>query len=326
MGNWHCKCLLAVVLVLTAYPVMAMTKSLSAQSNPLLKDWRTPFGVPPFEQIKADHFLPAFREAIARHKQEIAAIAANPEAPTFDNTVLALEASGRLLTKVDDVFGNLVRAETNDRLQAINREVAPMRSAHLDDMVFDERLFERIRALWDRRDELALDPEQDMLLERTWKRFVRGGARLDGASKTRLRDINAALAALGLQFTDNVLQEMNRYRLVVERRDDLAGLPDQAVTAAAETAEQAGMKAKWVFTLHHPSLWPFLKNAGNRELRRKIFTAYTTRGNHDNATDNKATLAPIAALRAEKARLLGYGTWADYVLEEHMAKTPASVY
>lgn len=152
-----------------------MTKSLSAQSNPLLKDWHTPFGVPPFEQIKADHFLPAFREAIARHQQEIAAIAANPEAPTFDNTVLALEASGRLLTKVDDVFGNLVRAETNDRLQAINREVAPMRSAHLDDMVFDERLFERIRALWDRRDELALDPEQDMLLERTWKRFVRGG-------------------------------------------------------------------------------------------------------------------------------------------------------
>ncbi len=152
------------------------------------------------------------------------------------------------------------------------------------------------------------------------------GARLDGASKTRLRDINAALAALGLRFADNVLQEMNRYRLVVEHRDDLAGLPDQAVTAAAETAGQAGMKGKWVFTLHHASLWPFLKNAGNRELRRKIFTAYTTRGNHDNATDNKATLAPIAALRAEKARLLGYGTWADYVLEEHMAKTPASVY
>jgi Zn-dependent oligopeptidase len=183
---------------------MAITKSLSAQRNPLLEDWRTPFGVPSFEQIKADHFLPAFREAIARRKQEIAVIA--------------------------------------------------------------------------------------------------------------------------LRFAENVLQEMNRYRLVVERRDDLAGLPDQAVTAAAETAEQAGMKGKWVFTLHHPSLWPFLKNADNRELRRKIFTAYTTLGNHDNAADNKATLARIAALRAEKARPLGYGTWADYLLEEHMAKTPASVY
>jgi peptidyl-dipeptidase Dcp len=294
-------------------------------ANPLLAEWTTPFGVPPFPEIRPSHFLPAFRSAIARHDAEVAAIAGSREPATFANTVEALDASGRLLARVNAVFSNLTSAETNDSLQAIAKQTAPMLAAHQDDIALNPALFRRVKAVWDRRASLGLTPDEDRLLERTWKNFVRGGAMLPAAKQKRLREMNAELARLSQAFGDNLLQEMNSYRLVVDDRTRLAGLPERVVAGAAEAAKKAGLEGRWVFTLHAPSLWPFLQNADDRELRREIFTAYTTRCDHGTATDNKQGLARIATLRAERAQLLGYATHAHYVLEENMAKTPADV-
>jgi peptidyl-dipeptidase Dcp len=322
MRSW----LVVAALVLLAPAALSAPAPPAPAGNPFFTEWKTPFGVPPFGEIHEDHFLPAFKEGMARQKQEVASIAGRSEAPTFTNTIEALEGSGQLLARVGNVFNNLISAETNDRLQAINREVAPLQAAHRDDIVLDPKLFARIRTLWEARAGTDLTPEQAMLLERTWKQFVRGGAMLEPAQQQRLRAINAELATLGVRFSDNLLAETNDYKLVVEEREDLAGLPERVVTGAAEVAKKAGLEGKWVFTLQAPSIWPFLQSADNRELRRQIFTAYTTRGDHGNGADNKATLARLASLRAEKAELLGYGTWADYVLDENMAKTPARVY
>jgi len=298
----------------------------AAESNPLLKEWQTPFGVPPFGEIKEEHFLPAIKEGMARQRQEAAAIAAQAEAPTFANTVEALERSGRDLERANNVFSFLTGAETNEKLQALARELAPLQSAHRDAILLDPVLFRRIKAVWDLRSSLSLTPEQQMLLERTYKRFARGGALLDDAGKDRLRALNSELASLSVRFGDNLLKEMNAWRLVVERKSDLAGLPENLVSAAAEAARKAGFEGKWLFTLHAPSIWPFLQYCANRELRREIFTAYTQRGNHGDATDNKAVARRTAALRTEKARLLGCDTWADFNLEDNMARTPARVY
>ena len=296
------------------------------ESNPLLREWQTPFGVPPFAEISEEHFLPAIKEGMARQRQEVAAIAALSEAPTFANTIEALERSGRDLERANNVFSFLTGAETNDKLQALAKELAPLQSAHRDAILLDAALFKRIKAVWDARASLTLTPEQQMLLERTYKRFARGGALLDDTGKEKLRALNSELATLSVRFGDNLLKEMNTWRLVVDRREDLKGLPDNLVSAAAETARKAGLDGKWVFTLHGPSIWPFLQYCGNRELRKEIFTAYTTRGDHGDATDNKALASRTATLRTEKARLLGYQTWADFSLEENMARTPARVY
>ncbi len=294
-------------------------------ANPLLSEWLTPFGVPPFAEIREEHFLPALSEGMAQHTREVEAIARRGDHPSFANTVEALEASGELLEQVQGVFQNLTSADTTDGLQAIAKQVAPLLAAHRDDVLLNEPLFRRVKAVWETRETLRLDPEQKTLLEKTWKRFVRGGALLSSEQKGRLREINAELAGLSVKFGDDLLQEMNGWRLVVDRKEDLAGLPERERTAAAETARKAGLEGKWVFTLHAPSLWPFLRDAENRELRRQMFTGYVTRCDHGDATDNKKTLERIAALRAERARLLGYATHADYVLDENMAKTPARV-
>jgi peptidyl-dipeptidase Dcp len=294
--------------------------------NPFFQEWKTPFGVPPFDQVRAEHFLPAIEEGMARQKREVAAIAKSTEPATFANTVEALDASGRLLEKVTSVFSNLASAETNDALQAIQKKVAPMQAAHRDDLRLDAALFQRAKAVWDARETLSLEPDQKKLLEDTWKDFVRGGALLRKEGQERLRAINAELSGLSVTFADNLLKETNGYRLVIDRKDDLAGLPDRVVAGAAEAAKKAGLDGKWLFTLHAPSLWPFLQGADDRDLRRQIFAAYTTRADHGDATDNKTTLARIAALRAERAQLLGYRSHADFVLDENMAKTPARVY
>ncbi|MBN2508550.1 MAG: M3 family metallopeptidase [Verrucomicrobia bacterium] len=298
----------------------------TAESNPLLKEWRTPFGLPPFAEIREEHFLPAIKEGMARQRREVAAITASSETPTFANTIEALERSGRDLDRAGTVFRFLTGAETNDRLQALATELAPLQSAHRDTLLLDDALFRRIKAVWDARGSLALTPEQRMLMERTYKRFARGGALLDNAGKEKLRVLNAELASLSVRFGDNLLKEMNAWRLVADRRDALKGLPGHLVSAAADTARKAGLDGKWAFTLHAPSLWPFLQYCPNREWRRQIFTAYTTRGNHGDGTDNKAVASRTAALRTQKARLLGHPTWADFVLEENMARTPARVY
>ena len=296
------------------------------QANPLLAEWTTPFGVPPFPEFKPEHYLPAVKEGIAQQRKEVEAIAASQQPPAFANTIEALEYTGELLAKVSAVFGGLSSADTNDQLQAVNRETTPLLSALRDDINLNATLFGRVKALWDQRERLKLTPVQAKLLENTYKRFVRSGANLNVAQKDRLRAINAELSMLSLKFGDNLLKETNGYRLVIDNQADLRGLPPPVVAAGADAAKEAGMAGKWVYTLQAPSIWPFVQYADNRELRRQIFTAYTTRGDHGDQYDTKAIVAKIAALRAERAQLMGYNTYADFVLEENMAKTPAGVY
>lgn len=303
----------------------AGTEDPAPTENPFFVEWTTPFGVPPWSDIAVEHYLPAFERAIAEEKQEVDVIAQNPEAPTFDNTIGALDATGRLLSRVSGVFYTLTSSETNDELQEIAKQVAPLTSNLRDDVLMNPQLFARVKIVYEQRDELDLTAEQRHLLEETYLDFVGGGAELDDAGKQRLREINTRLSTLTLQFGDNVLAETNGFKLVVVDRADLAGLPEGVIEAASEAAERAGETGKWVFTLQSPSIWPFLQNADNRELRREILTAYITRCDHDDEHDNKAVLREIAALRAESAKLLGYDSHADFVLRRRMAKNPANV-
>jgi len=297
----------------------------STNANPLLQEWSTPFGVPPFDQIQDEHYLPAFEEAFARQRAEIAAIAEQEGPATFANTVEALERSGQLLARVDAVFSNLNSAETNDALQEIAKEVAPLQAALLDDIYLNDALFQRVRTVIESRDALALDAEDTRLLEETFKAFVRSGATLNPEDKERLRAINKELSVLTTRFGENLLAETNAWQLVIEDRADLAGLPERLVIGAAEAAKEAGLEGKWVFTLQRPSIEPFLDSADNRGLRRRILEAYLARGANGNENDNRGVLETIATLRAERARLLGYDSHADYVLEDRMAGTPARV-
>jgi peptidyl-dipeptidase Dcp len=296
------------------------------EQNPLLSEFDTPFQVPPFEQINEEHYLPAFKEAMKKHQEEIEAIINNPESPTFENTFEALENSGALLRRVSNVFGVLNGSMTNEKMQAIAKEAAPLRSKHRDDIRLNEKLFQRIKSVYGQKDSLDLNIEQSMLLEKYYKDFVRGGANLDKEKKARLREINKELSLLTLKFGENILKENNRFEIVVEKEEDLAGLPQAVITAAAETAKERGHEGKWVFTLHKPSMIPFLQYSEKRDLREKIFKAYINRGDHNDELDNKAILSKIAALRVERANLLDYKTHADYVLEINMAKKPENVY
>lgn len=293
--------------------------------NPLLVEYDTPFGVPPFDKIKDEHFGPAYEEAIKQHVGEVDSIANNPVAPTFDNTIVALENAGGLLTRVSAVFSNLNSANTNPNIQALDKELAPKLSAHRDNISLNEQLFGRVNAVWETRERLGLNSEQLMLLEKTYKSFVRNGANLAEADKETLRTINSQLAVLTTQFGQNVLAETNAFELVVDNKEDLAGLSDGLVAAAAETAKSKGQDGKWVFTLSNSSVMPFLQYADNRELRQQIWEAYKSRGGNGNDNDNSEILVKIANLRLQKANLLGYPTHAHYVLEEAMAENPANV-
>ena len=315
----------ALIAVLLLLPLAALAAETPAP-NPLLEEWQTPFGVPPFDKIKDEHFLPAFQEGMKRQREEVAAIAASKEAPTFANTIAALERSGGLLDRVDSVFSNLNSADTNDRRQAIARETAPLEAALEDDILLDARLFARVKAVWEQRDQLGLDAQDARLLELTWKRFVRGGANLGTEQQQRLRAVNQELSSLGVAFGENQLKETNAYKLVIDKKEDLAGLPDRLVQSAAEAAKAAKLEGKWVFTLQAPSIFPFLENSSKRDLRRQILEAYLARGSREGERDNRKVAERIAALRVERARLLGYRTHADFVLEERMARTPQNVY
>ncbi len=296
------------------------------QTNPFFQEWNTPFGVPPFELIKSEHFLPALKKGIEEQRRDVEAITRDPEAATFSNTVEALDAAGELAEKVRGVFYNLQSAESNERLQEAAKEAAPLLSALRDDVLLNQQLFARVRSVWERRGELKLDAEKRKLLEETYKDFVRGGANLAPEQKLRLRAINEELSVLSVRFGTNLLKETNAYRLVIADKGDLTGLPERVIAAAAEEAKAAGQAGKWVFTLQAPSIWPFLSYADNRELRRQILTAYIKRCDNGNQLDNKQILSRIAVLRAERARLLGYPTHAHFVLEEAMAKEPGQVY
>ncbi len=297
-----------------------------AQENPFFAPYGTPWEVPAFDKIKIEHYMPAFDAGIVEQKKEAEAIRDNKETPTFTNTVEALETSGKLLARVSDVFFNLNSADTNDEMQAIARDVAPKLSGLEDDIYLDPKLFARVKAVYDQRGKLKLTPEQTRLLTEQYKSFVRGGANLSDADKVKFREINERLSVLELAFGENILAEENDFKLVIENQADLVGLPDNAIEAAAEAADQADMKGKWVFTLHRPSIEPFLTYSQKRNLREKIYRGYTERGNNGNANDNKDVLTEEATLRAQRAQLLGYKSHAAYVLDDNMAKTPDHVF
>ena len=313
-----------VLAALMTLPAFAADPAPAA--NPFYAEWKTPFGVPPFAEIKEEHFLPALKEGMARQKVEIAAIKAGPAAATFENTIVALELSGQFMDRVMSVFSNLVGAETTPRLQAVNREAMPLLAAHRDDIHLDASLFRRVKAVWEARAGLKLAPDQARLLERTYKAFVRSGAALSPEQQVRMRAIHAEQSRLGVEFGDRLLKATKAFRLVVERPKDLAGLPEGPRLAAAAAAKKAGLDGRWLFTLDGPSIWPFLEYAQNRELRKRLLTGYLERCNQGGETDTNAIVSRVAALRVEKAQLLGYKTWADYVLEENMAKDPKGVY
>ncbi|MCX6580395.1 MAG: M3 family metallopeptidase [Candidatus Aminicenantes bacterium] len=311
--------ILFVLLFLAAFAA-------AAEDNPFLSAYNTPFDVPPFDKIKVEHYLPALKQGIVQQQAEIRAIAANPEPPSFANTVEALDNSGALLRAVENVFNAMRSADTNDRLQAVAREVSPLITRNRDDMFLNEKLFQRVKAVYAQKDLLNLTEAQQTILDEYYTNFVRGGANLTPDNKDRLRKINEELAVLSLKFADNVLAEDNRFQLVLEQQNDLAGLPRWVVDEASQAAAGRGLTGKWVFTLAKTSLIPFLQFSEKRHLREKIFNAYITRCNHGDSLDNKAILTRIVSLRIDKAKLLGYGNFAEFMVERNMAKTPTNVY
>jgi len=295
--------------------------------NPFFTEWKTPFGTPPFNKINEKvHYLPAFEEGMAQHQKEIEAIVNNAEAPTFENTIETMEYSGKLLNKVSLVFYNMLSANTSDTLQGTAKHIAPLLSKHNDDILLNEKLFQRVKVVYEQKEKLNLTSEQNKLLEKYYKDFVRGGANLDEKNKAELREINKELSLLALKFGENVLKETNKFEMVIENEEDLAGLPKAVITGAVEAAKERGHDGKWVFTIHKPSMIPFLQYSEKRELREKIFKAYINQGDNNDELDNKETLTRMAALRVTRAKLLGYETHAHFVLEENMAKVPENVY
>ena len=296
------------------------------RENPFFSEYTTPFQVPPFDKIDSSDYLPAFMEGIKQHNAEIEAIINNSAAPDFNNTILAFDKSGKLLTRVSKVFYNLNEAETNKQMQATARTLSPVMSKHGDDITLNEKLFARIKAVYDKRKEMQLDDQQVRVVEKYFRDFERQGANLPPEKKDQLRKLNEELSMLTLTFGENLLAETNKnYKLVISDKKDLEGLPQGVIDGAAETAKEKGLDGKWVFTLSKPSMIPFIQYARNRDLREQIYRAYFMRGDNGNENDNKETVAKIVKLRVDKAKLLGYDSYAAYVIDENMAKTPANV-
>lgn len=298
---------------------------MDSTQNPFFEAYNTPHGTVPFDQIKTEHYMPAVQEGIRRQNEEIEAIINNPEAPTFANTVLAYEQSGEMLNRVSAVFGNLLSAETNDEMQALAQEIMPLMSEHSNNISLNEKLFARIKAVYEQRGQESLNAEQLKLLEDIYTGFTRNGANLEGEAKEKYRALRKELSLLTLQFSDNALKETNDYQLVITDTAQLAGLPESAVEAAAETAQEKGVEG-WVFTLQAPSYSPFLTYADNRNLRQQIYLAYNTKCTHDNAYNNLEIVKKLANTRMEIAQVLGYTNYAEYALQERMAQNSDAVY
>ncbi|HOZ13833.1 MAG TPA: M3 family metallopeptidase [Tenuifilaceae bacterium] len=292
--------------------------------NPLLAEFNTPFQTPPFDKIKHEHYVPAIDSAIAEAKGEIDRIINNSEAPTFENTIAALDASGRRLSMVSNILFNLNGAETDSVLQRIVREVSPKLTDFSNDVSLNPQLFERIKIVWSKRDSISLTAEQKTLLESSYKGFVRSGANLNDEDKEKFRAISKELADLSLQFSENLLAETNAYTLHIKDDKDLAGLPQSLIDAAALTAKDKGIEG-WAFTLDYPMYGPFMKYAENRELRMELYTAYANRCFKGNEFDNQEIAKKIANLRLQRANILGYSNYANFVLEERMAKSSDNV-
>lgn len=307
--------------------VMAMSLLACNQTNPLLEQPNTPFGVPAFDKVKIEHYLPAFEEAIRQNKAEIDAIVNNEDAPTFENTIVALDRSGLLLDRVTGVFFNVLEADGNDEMNAIAEQVSPMLSELSDGIILNDALFQRVKTVYDEREQLGLNAEQMRLVTQTYKAFADNGANLPEDKKERLKEINQELGLLSLKFGNNVVAETNSDDVKRFITDEalLAGLPESAKAAAAEEAEAAGHPGEWLFTPKRTSFTPVLQYCENRELRKQLLMDYTTRGNHDNENDNKAVIIREMELRIERAKLFGYDNPADYILADCMAKNHQTV-
>lgn len=299
----------------------------SKRPNPFLSEYTTPFKVPPFDLIDYEHYIPAFKQGIEEQKKEVDAIVNNDKPANFENTILAFDKSGYILTKVSTVFYSLNGANTTPELQKIAREISPLVTEHRDNISLNERLFQRIKTVYLNRDNANLTALQKRTVEKYYNDFVRNGADLNDADKAKLRDINQKLSKLGLKFGENLLDETNKnFKLVIDNEADLDGLSKGIIDAAAADAKQFGLDGKWVFTLQKPSMIPFLQYSTKRNLREKLYTGYLMRGNNNNEFDNKEIILDIANLRAERAKLLGYKSYADYTISNNMAKTPEAVY
>jgi peptidyl-dipeptidase Dcp len=304
-----------LIILISAFMLASCVK----EENPFFGEYKTPFNVPPFEKIKNEHFIPAFEKAMEEHNSEIQNIVKNEQQPTFENTIEAFEYSGSMLIRVSDVFYNYNGAITSDEIAAIATEMAPKLSGHYDEIMLNADLFEKIKSVYDQKDKLSLTSEQMRLLEETYKRFIRNGALLPVEVRERFKEINQKLSSLTLQFNQNVLGDVNSYRLFIDNEEDLAGLPASSIASAAERATNEGQKGKWAFTLHNPSVMPFMHYADNRELRKTMQQAFINRGNNNNEFDNKKIIGELVNLRLERANMLGYSNFADFVLEDRMA-------
>lgn len=312
------------ILILAA-SCMMYSCTTQTETNPFLTEFQTPYGVPPFDQIKLEHYEPAFMKGIDEQKANIQAITSNAEAPTFDNVIVAFDNSSPILDRVGGVFYNLTEAETTDKLTALSMKLAPVMSEHNDNILLNEALFAKIKDVYQQKDSLQLTTEQCRLLEKTYKSFVRSGANLPADKQARLREINKQLSTLGIRFDKNILNENNEFKLFVDKEEDLTGLPEWFRQSAAAEAKAAGQEGKWLFTLHNSSRLPFLQYSANRPLREKVYKAYIQRGNNNDKNDNKKIITEIVSLRLEKARLLGFDCYSNFVLDNTMAKDSKTV-
>lgn len=304
--------------------VCACGQQAADTGNPFLSEFETPYGTPDFDRIKVEHYEPAFLKGIEQQNEEIKAIVENPEEPSFENTIVALDNSGEILARVSGVFFALTEADTNDEMMALEAKIAPMLSEHSDNIFLNQDLYKRVAAVHAQEEagKIQLTTEQHYLLDKYYKEFVRSGAGLDAQKQERLREINKQLSTLTIEFGNHVLADNNDYLLVVDKKEDLAGLPDAVIAGAAQEAKAHGKDGKWVFTLQESSRTPLLQYAQNRELRKNIYQVYTSLGNRGNANDNKEVLKKVLALRLEKAQLMGFNNFAEYQLADNMAKNP----
>lgn len=301
-----------------------MANMIQAQ-NPFLGKYNTPHETAPFDKIKTEHYEPALLEGMKQQTAEINAIVNNPAAPDFRNTIVALEHSGKLLDRVSTVFGNLMSAETNDEMETIAQKMMPLLSEHSNNINLNEKLFARIKAVYDKKDQLGLNPEEMVLLENTYQGFVRRGANLQGAAKEKYRELSTELSKLTLQYSQNNLKEANNYQLVLTGKEQLAGLPESVIEAAAQTAKEKG-KEGWIFNLSAPSYIPFMQYSENRDLRKQLYMAYNTKCTHDNEYNNNEIVTKLVNDRMAIAQLLGYDNFAEYTLERRMAENSDAVY
>ena len=300
-------------------------KTCKEGENPFFAEYTTPFQVPPFDKISNEDYMPAFEEGMKQHKAEIGAIVANQEEPTFENTILPFDKAGKLYGKVATVFYSLKSANTNDYIDSLAQVLSPIMSKHGSDISLNEDLFKKIKTVYEKRNESNLDDQQIRVVEKYYQDFVRNGANLSPEDKEKMRAIDEEMSMTSLKLGQNLLNETNAFKLVIDNKEDLDGLPEAVVATAADDAKAQGLEGKWLFTTQKPSMLPFLTYSTKRDLREKLYSGYFMRGNNDNENDNKVLFDKLVNLRVRQAKLMGYNNFAEYVIEKNMAKTPETV-